>query len=53
MKTILVDAWNTFYTESGINVDMKKILDKYSNDKSNLIQILNKVQETYRIYSKV
>ena len=27
--------------------DMKKILEKYSDDKSNLIQILNEVQEKY------
>lgn len=27
--------------------NMKKILEKYSNDKSNLIQILNEVQEKY------
>lgn len=31
-----------------INVEkMQKILEKYSNDKSNLIQILNEVQEEY------
>ena len=33
MKTILVDAWNTFVTEEGINLDMKKLLDSYPNNK--------------------
>ena len=33
MKTILVDAWNTFVTEEGINLDLKKLLDSYLNNK--------------------
>ncbi|WP_288984538.1 hypothetical protein [uncultured Flavobacterium sp.] len=33
MKTILVDAWNTFVTEKGINFDLKKLLDSYPNNK--------------------
>lgn len=33
MKTILVDAWNTFVTEEGINFDLKKLLDSYPNNK--------------------
>ena len=33
MKTILVDAWNTFVTEEGINLDLKKLLDSYPNNK--------------------
>lgn len=33
MKTILVDAWNTFVTEDGINLDLKKLLDSYPNNK--------------------
>ncbi len=33
MKTILVDAWNTFVTEKGINIELKKILDTYQNQK--------------------
>lgn len=33
MKNILVDAWNTFVTEEGINFDLKKLLDSYPNNK--------------------
>lgn len=33
MKTILVDAWNTFVTEDGINTKMQSILDEYHNKK--------------------
>ena len=33
MKTILVDAWNTFVTGDGINLPMQKLLDTYSNSK--------------------
>lgn len=33
MKTILVDAWNTFVTVDGINLSMQKLLDTYSNSK--------------------
>lgn len=33
--------------ENHIDGKMKKILEKYEKDKSNLIQILNEVQETY------
>ena len=33
MKTILVDAWNTFVTVDGINLSMQKLLDKYANSK--------------------
>lgn len=33
MKTILVDAWNTFVTEEGINLNLKKLLDSYPNNK--------------------
>lgn len=33
MKTILVDAWNTFVTENGINLKMQELLDKYPNKK--------------------
>jgi len=32
-KIILVDAWNTFVTEEGINSEMKKMLDNFSNKK--------------------
>lgn len=33
MKTILVDAWNTFVTEDGINRSMQELLDEYPNSK--------------------
>lgn len=33
MKTILVDAWNTFVTESGINHDLYDFLEQYENPK--------------------
>lgn len=33
MKTILVDAWNTFVTENGVNLEMKSILEDYENPK--------------------
>ena len=33
MKTILVDAWNTFVTEAGVDKEMQKILDKFPNKK--------------------
>ena len=33
MKTILVDAWNTFVLESGIDQEMYKLLERYDNPK--------------------
>jgi len=33
MKTILVDAYNTFVTDKWINLEMKKILDNFPNKK--------------------
>ncbi len=33
MKTILVDAWNTLFTESGVNQEMKELLDSFENKK--------------------
>lgn len=33
MKIILVDAWNTFVTESWINKEMQIMLDKFPNKK--------------------
>ncbi|TXI70866.1 MAG: hypothetical protein E6Q45_01495 [Flavobacterium sp.] len=33
MKTILVDAWNTFVTEEGINFNLQNLLDSYPNNK--------------------
>lgn len=33
MKTILVDAWNTFVTQDGVFVDMQNMLDEFANTK--------------------
>lgn len=33
MKKILVDAWNTFVTESGINKELLDLLNAYENTK--------------------
>lgn len=33
MKTILVDAWNTFVTSEGMFVEMKDMLDTFENRK--------------------
>ena len=33
MKTILVDAWNTFVTDEGMFKEMKDMLDEFENDK--------------------
>lgn len=33
MKTILVDAWNTFFTEEWINDEMRSFLDSLENPK--------------------
>ena len=33
MKTILVDAWNTFFTADGIYQEMFEMLESYSNPK--------------------
>ena len=33
MKTILVDAWNTFVTKDGIFTEMQALLDKLENPK--------------------
>ncbi|WP_308991248.1 hypothetical protein QLS71_001775 [Mariniflexile litorale] len=33
MKTILVDAWNTFITKDGIHQELKMLLDGYPNEK--------------------
>jgi HAD superfamily hydrolase (TIGR01509 family) len=32
-KTILVDAWNSFVIESGINIDMLALLNRFDNPK--------------------
>ena len=33
MKTILVDAWNTFVTVDGVNSSMHALLENYKNTK--------------------
>jgi len=33
MKTILVDAWNTFFTQNGMFQDMYDMLEHYPNPK--------------------
>lgn len=33
MKTILVDAWNTFVTQDGVFADMQNMLDEFDNPK--------------------
>ncbi len=33
MKTILVDAWNTFITENGVDTEIKKMLDDFPEPK--------------------
>jgi len=33
MKNILIDAWNTFVNENGVNHEMKSILDHFNNNK--------------------
>lgn len=33
MKTFLVDAWNTFVKEEGVDQKLKTLLDSYSNPK--------------------
>ena len=33
MKTILIDAWNTFITPEGVNREIQKILEEFSNKK--------------------
>ncbi len=33
MKTILVDAWNTFITETGIDPEIKALVDRFPNPK--------------------
>ena len=32
-RVILVDAWNTFVTEAGVDIEMQKILDRFPNKK--------------------
>ncbi len=50
MKTILVDAWNTFITEDGINTEMKELLDRFSNQK---IIVTNANEEEQAVFGMV
>lgn len=58
IKTIFVDAWNTFVTEQGVNKEMKQLLDSYSNPKiivtnanNEQIQKLGIVNMPYPVFS--
>lgn len=58
MKTILVDAWNTFITENGIFEEMKELLDSYENQKIILTKANNEekiklgiIDMPYKIFS--
>jgi hypothetical protein len=44
-KVILVDAWNTFITEVGVDMEMQKILDKFPNKKIILTNADNEKQK--------
>ena len=46
MKTILVDAWNTFVTANGIDQDLKKLLDTFPNRKI-ILTNANKTDKAY------
>ena len=50
MKTILVDAWNTFITPAGIDPEMKALLDKFHNPK---IIVTNANEEEQAIFGMV
>lgn len=43
-KVILVDAWNTFVTEVGVDMEMQKILDRLPNKKIILTNANNEKQ---------
>ncbi|SHF33469.1 hypothetical protein SAMN03080594_103384 [Arenibacter palladensis] len=49
MKTILVDAWNTFVTEKGMDMDLLELLDSYPNPKIILTNANKQECITYRI----
>ncbi|MCK0147569.1 hypothetical protein MWU78_18080 [Arenibacter sp. F26102] len=49
MKSILVDAWNTFVTENGMDRDLKKILDSFPNPKIILTNADQQERNTYGI----
>ena len=49
MKTILVDAWNTFVTKDGVFQEMKTLLDSYQNEKIILTNANEEEKITYGI----
>ena len=49
MKSILVDAWNTFVTKNGIDQDLKKLLDSFPNPKIILTNADQQERITYGI----
>jgi len=49
MKTILVDAWNTFVTEEWINLKMQELLDSFSNKKIILTNANEEEKEKFGI----
>ena len=58
MKTILVDAWNTFVKNNTIDSDIYKILESYENQKIILTNANNKelinlgiVNKPYKVFS--
>jgi len=58
MKTILVDAWNTFVTENGVNSEMYELLETYPQKKIILtnandeeIQTLGLVDLPYELFT--
>ncbi|MFA7308630.1 MAG: HAD-IA family hydrolase [Patescibacteria group bacterium] len=51
MKTILVDAWNTFVTESGVFQEMKDLLDSFYNRKIIVTNANEEEREKFGIVS--
>jgi len=47
MKTILIDAWNTFVTKDGIFEEMKQMLNKFDNKKIILTNANDKEKKKY------
>jgi HAD superfamily hydrolase (TIGR01509 family) len=49
MKTILVDAWNTFVTKEGMFQELKELLDTFENKKIILTNANDEEKITYGI----
>lgn len=49
MKTILVDAWNTFVTGEGVNQEMQWMLDSFPNTKIILTNANSEEKEKFGI----